>query len=103
MKEFLTKLSGVTFGDSPNVIQECRTYGIVFCTVDRELDNPKDPNAVSVGVNHQFRLGYVPRGIAPIIAKEIDAGKQFEAEILAFKQIYATGPIGVQVRIYSID
>jgi len=102
MTDIVTKLAGVTFGDCRRNIQECRNNGLRICTVDREPNHPMDPNAVSVRFSHQFLLGYVPKEIAPVIARKIDAGEQFEAEIQSFNQMYPTGPLGVTVRIYRV-
>ena len=100
MADITTKLMGVTFGDCQKNIKECRENGIRFCTVNREPDNPHDPNAVSVRVGGTIHLGYIPQMLAASIAKQIDAGQEFEAEIRHYKQFDDNGTIGLTVRIF---
>jgi hypothetical protein len=40
-----------------------------------ELYNPYDENAVAVYTREYIQLGYIPRLIAPLVAKRLDAGK----------------------------
>lgn len=100
MANIRTKLVGVTFGDCPKIIRECKDGGIRFCTLDREPNNPADPSAVSIRVNHQFHIGYLPRTLAAKIADQMDAGENFEAEIQSFNLIDENGPIGVTIEIF---
>jgi hypothetical protein len=46
----------------------------------RETDNPWDPHAVAVAWRG-FDLGYLPREDAQIIARELDAGKSYCAQV----------------------
>jgi hypothetical protein len=100
MADIITNLAGVTFGDCQKFIRECREHGIRFCTVNREPENPCDQNAVSIRVGGTIHLGYVPQALAASIAKEIDSGNEFEAEIRNFNQFDDNGTIGLTVRIF---
>ena len=100
MADIITNLAGVTFGNCQDYILECRENGARYCTVNREPGNPYDANAVSIRVGGTIHLGYVPQALAASITKEIDSGKEFEAEIKSYNQINAFGPIGLTVRIF---
>jgi hypothetical protein len=50
-------------------------------TLDREPDNPRDPNAILVISDDDCELGYVPREDAAVMAPLIDAGASVEATV----------------------
>jgi uncharacterized OB-fold protein len=55
----------------------------------REPDNPRDPNAIvamaEITDGRVLDLGYVPRNVATLLSKDIDAGKSFRAEIVEIR------------------
>ncbi len=98
MKYISVNLTGITFNNSQDCVQKCKELGTCFCTVEREPDNEHDPNAVAVRIGGQFTLGYLFKPIAIIAAKQIDSGKQLEAEIEQLEQL-ESGTIWLIVRI----
>ena len=57
-----------------NTFDDLRGLGIgSTLTLTREPENPHDRNAVLVGWSGR-KLGYIPRNIAPLVARVMDAG-----------------------------
>ena len=93
------KLAGTSFG---NTKRHVRTFGNAdigrFC-LDREPDNPHDPNAIKVTVAGVVFLGYLPREVAKELAPLMDQGKKFMAYFVSRDENRAFGTLGLTVRI----
>ena len=81
---FSTKVVGVSFCENyPQSIfglSASVAMGSLVVTLERDKDNEYDSNAISVKHNGMM-LGHIPKLIASVISKEIDAGTKWYAEI----------------------
>jgi hypothetical protein len=82
---FQTKLAGVTFGDCQDSIQKWGHQDIGYFSLERELENPHDPNAIGVYFLHD-RLGYLKKPVAEKLAPVIDAGTKLTARFVRRNQ-----------------
>ena len=97
---FYTKLAGVTFGDDCqfNILKwGCADIGTF--ALDREPDNPHDPNAIRVSLFGIHQVGYLPRDAARRIAPLMDTGRHFLAEFVRVTRYPPHERIGMMVRI----
>ena len=95
---FNTKLAVVTFGQCQQSINKWGYDDIGYFRLEREPDNPHDPNAIGVWFLDD-RLGYLPSPVARKLAPMIDAGKQFTAKLVCRNQIAQDSIVGLTVRI----
>lgn len=81
---FTTKVVGVSFCQSyPQSIFRMATkfaVGPLPLLLERDKTNPYDSNAIQVKFDGEM-LGHLPALIARVVAREIDAGKQWRAEV----------------------
>ena len=98
LQPFYTKLAGVTFGNCQENIKKWGCADVGFYAVDREPDNPFDPNAVRVffGIHD---MGYLPRDAAQKIAPLIDNGRKFSAEFVCRNEYAPHKNVGLTIRI----
>ncbi len=99
LQPFYTKLAGVTFGNSQENIKQCSCADVGAFALDREPDNPHDPNAIRVSLLGIHDMGYLPRDAAQKIAPLIDAGRKFLAEFVRVTKYPPHERVGMMVRI----
>jgi HIRAN domain. len=95
----ITKLAGVTFNNSQANIRKWGCADIGTYAVDREPDNPHDPNAVKVSLFGLFPMGYLPKHVAEKLAPLMDDGRTFLAEFICRNEYGTYQNIGLTVRI----
>jgi hypothetical protein len=95
---FNTKLTGVIFGDCQVNIDKWGHADIGYFRLEREPDNPHDPNAIGVWFLND-RLGYLQRSVAKELAPEIDAGKKLTAKFVCRNKIEPDSYVGLTVKI----
>lgn len=85
MTSYNAQLVGVNFRDqrAKETVKALEVGNIL--QLEREPDNPYDPNAIRVVVpdhdeNDNF-LGFIERGMAAILAPEMDDGSKFTATV----------------------
>jgi hypothetical protein len=96
---YLTKLSGVTFGDCQQNIKLFGCPDVRYYSLIREPDNPHDRNAIRVAMG-SCKLGYVPKDIAKHLAPKMDAGVEFEAEYVNKNTCSYNDTVGLTIKIY---
>lgn len=99
LQPFYTKLAGVTFGNCQENIKQWGCADVGFYAVDREIDNPHDPNAVKVSLFGIHDMGYLPRDAAQMIAPLMDTGRKFLAEFVCRNEYAPHKNVGLTVRI----
>jgi hypothetical protein len=70
---FNTRLAGVSFGDCQANIKKWGCRDICYFKLEREPDNPHDPNAIGVWFLND-RLGYLQGPVAKKLAPLMDQG-----------------------------
>lgn len=95
---FNTKLVGVTFGDCQMNINKWGYVDIRYFRLERDPDNPHDPNAIGVWFLND-RLGYLQKTVAEKLAPLIDTGRNFSAEFISLNEYAPFKNIGLTVRI----
>ena len=95
---FTTKLSGVTFGHCQESIRKWGHRDIGFFSLEREPDNPHDPNAVGVWFLND-RLGYLQKPVAEKLALLMDAGKKLTAKFVRRNEWGPDSIVGLTVKI----
>jgi hypothetical protein len=93
-----TKLAGVTFDDCQANIRKWGCRDIGYFRLEREPDNPHDPNAVSVWFLND-RLGYLPKPVAKWIAPVMDRGGKLTARFVCRNQLAPDSIVGLTVEI----
>jgi hypothetical protein len=104
MKNLITKLAGVTFGDHQQNIKlfgNAQELGISEYDLVREPDNPHDPNAVQVCFGN-FSLGYLPKNVARIVGPLMDAGKNLVAKFVSLNRSPYHDSVGLTVKIIEL-
>lgn len=93
MKSFTTAVVGVSFcPEYPENLQRLEAAALIHfgdldhyeplaATLEREPDNPHDPNAVAVHVPSVGLIGHVPRGVAARLAPQLDSGTRYLAGV----------------------
>ena len=99
---FNTKLAGVTFGDCQTNIDKWGCDDIRYFSLERELDNSHDPNAIGVWFLND-RLGYLPRSVAAKLAPVLDTGKKLTAKFVCRNEFLPGGNVGLTVKIIEDD
>lgn len=74
---FTTSAVGTTAAEHRQAFQRLRGTSNAQLALQREPNNPKDPNAVAV-MHGQDRVGYLGRGLAGRMAPQMDAGGRFD-------------------------
>jgi|APFre7841882793_1041355.scaffolds.fasta_scaffold69793_1 hypothetical protein len=98
-KPIETKLAGVTFDDCQSNILKWGCADIGTFAMDREADNPYDPNAIRVSLFGIHNVGYLPTDVAQMIAPLMDNGRHFLAEFVRVTRYPPHERIGMIVRI----
>jgi len=96
------KLVGVTFGDCQQNINNYGHACIRYFNVNREPDNPHDPNAVWVGLG-TWKFGYIPKGTAKEIAPLMDSGSMFEAEFVSRNVSPFHDTVGLTIKLIPMQ
>ena len=96
---FYTKLAGVTFSDCQAQILKWGCADIGTFALDREPDNPHDPNAIRVSLFGIHHVGYLPKDAARRIAPLMDTGRTFLAEFVRVTRYPPHERVGMMVRI----
>ena len=94
-----TKLAGVSFDDCQANIRQWGCADIGTFAIDREPDNPHDPNAVCVSLFGIHKMGYLPKSVAQRIAPLMDEGRTFIAEFVCINEYAPYDRVGLTVRI----
>ncbi len=76
---FHTKLAGVTFEGRQDVLE--RLEGGAPLRVERQPENPHDPNAVALFDAHGSQVGFLNRRLAAVLAPVIDKGVEYDVEV----------------------
>jgi len=95
---FQTKLAGVTFGNCQESIRKWGHQDIGYYSLEREPDNPHDPNAIGVYFLHD-RLGYLKKSVAEKLAPVMDAGTKLTARFVRRNQFADDSIVGLTVEI----
>jgi hypothetical protein len=93
------KLSGVSFGDAQQNIQQFGCQDIGSYALIRELDNSYDPNAIKVSLFDIWFVGYVPKYIAKELAPLMDEGRTFLAEFVCRNEHPTEKLVGLTIKI----
>jgi hypothetical protein len=96
----LTRLSGVTFGQAQQHINNLDESDFQNISLVREHNNPFDTNAIKV-VLRGSHLGYLPKPLAGRLAPEMDAGMYFEAECVSKNTCSYNDVVGLTIKISS--
>ena len=94
-----TKLAGVSFDDCQANIRQWGCADIGTFSIDREPDNPHDPNAVCVSLFRIHKIGYLPKAVAQRIAPLMDEGRTFIAEFVCRNEYAPYDRVGLTIRI----
>lgn len=95
---FNTKLAGVTFGSCQHNINKWGYRDIGYFSLEREPNNPHDPNAIGVWFLND-RLGYLQKSVAKILAPVMDAGIHLAAKFVCRNQFAPDSIVGLTVQI----
>jgi hypothetical protein len=95
---FQTKLASVTFDRCQEAIQKWGNRDIGYFSLEREPENPHDPNAIGVYFLHD-RLGYLERPVAEKLAPVMDAGTNLTARFVRRNQFAPDSIVGLTVEI----
>lgn len=95
---FNMKLAGVTFGDCQKNINKWGYADIGYFWLERELDNPHDPNAISVWFLND-RLGYLQKPVAKKLASVMDSGTKLTARFVCRNEFGPDSIVGLTVEI----
>lgn len=97
-----TKVAGGSFGDRQQVASDLRPGDEL--SLVRELDNPHDPNAVTVRAPDGRQVGYLRRVIAAALAPEIDRGARYRARVIDVTGDAASGQTrGVNIFLERLE
>lgn len=89
VKQSMTvRATGVAFGNRQQRLEYIAQFGLneLQVTLQREPENPYDPDAVKVlitvlPIRKYTEVGYLPKGLAKELAKVIDAGIPLKASL----------------------
>lgn len=95
---YITRLAGVTFDNCQANIRQWGCPDIGYFRLERDPDNPHDPNAIGVWFLND-RLGYLQKTVAEKLAPLIDTGRNFSAEFISLNEYAPFKNIGLTVRI----
>lgn len=93
----LTRVAGVSFDGRQELISILTKDSPV--SLVREKDNKFDKNAISVEVvdwGGKLKIGYIPKSVNSILAKDMDNGLKFVAKITS---IIGIDKVGVFIRV----
>ena len=84
---FSTKVVGVSFHEEYptnilRLVDDLYAFDTVPARLVRDYSNPYDANAIRVKIDGDF-VGHLPKLIAASLAPDLDAGKQWVAEVEA--------------------
>ena len=99
MNLIITKLAGVSYGNTQDNIKQfgCKDTG--YYALIREPENPHDPSAVAVSLGGVWHMGYIPKDLAAELAPLMDAGRVFDAEFVCVNEFPPHKRVGLTVRI----
>ena len=98
-KPIETKLAGVSFDNCQANILQWGCTDIGTFALEREPDNPHDPNAIRVSLFGIYHMGYLPRDAAQRIAPLMDTGRHYLAEFVRVTRYPPYERVGMMVRI----
>jgi len=101
MTSIITKLAGVTFDDCQENINLYGPPSFSIFELNREPDNPYDPNAIWVGIG-QYKFGYVPKYQAVELSAKMDEGRAFLAESASINRSAYHNTVGMTVKITEL-
>jgi len=101
MKNIETKLAGVSFGDCQRNIKLLGNPGINEFDVNREPENPNDPNAVWIGFG-KYKLGYLPKTIARELSPLVQTGRNLVALFVSVNRSPFHEQVGMTVKITEL-
>jgi hypothetical protein len=95
---FQTKLAGVTFDNCQDAIRKWGHPDIHYFNLEREPDNPHDPNAIGVWFLSD-RLGYLRKSVAEKLAPVMDPGTHLTARFVRRNQFAHDSIVGLTIEI----
>jgi hypothetical protein len=95
---FITKLAGVSFGNCQANIKKWGCDDIRYFSLERVLNNPHDPNAISVWFQND-QLGYLQASVAKELAPFMDGGLKLIAKFVRRNQCGPNSLVGLTVKI----
>ena len=98
-KPIITRLSGVSFGDTQQNIKQFGCKDIGSYVLIREPDNPHDPDAIAVSLGGIWHMGYIPSALAKYLSPLMDAGREFDVEFVCRNKHPTEELIGLTVKI----
>lgn len=76
---YVVNVAGVSWENRQNLILKLENNAEVFLI--RNPENQYDRNAIAVKTDDGMQIGWVPKGIAKVLAPEIDAGILWSAKV----------------------
>ena len=80
-QEFHTKAVGVTFNNAQSYIPQLKTGEKLH--IERETNNPHDPNAIAIYDKSHHLIGHFSRNVAAELAPKLDAGSHAVVKVSA--------------------
>ncbi|MDY0088182.1 MAG: single-stranded-DNA-specific exonuclease RecJ, partial [Coriobacteriia bacterium] len=96
-ESFHTKLVGVTFEGRQEVVEQLMA-GMALRAV-REPDNPHDPNAIALHDPFGTHVGFFNRRLAGVLAPVLDAGVEYDIEVVDVTGGAGSGAFGVNILV----
>lgn len=94
---FHTKLAGVTFEGRQDLIATLEEGTPL--RLDRQPDNPHDPNAIALFEPRGSQVGFFNRRLSAALAPVIDAGAEYDVEVTDITGRDSEGSLGVNVLV----
>jgi len=88
-----TTVSGFRHHEAPRLWAALRPHATL--TLEREADNPHDPNAVALRWRGR-KLGYLPRGENLVVARLLDRKRRLSARV---ERLAAGAPRNARIRV----
>lgn len=101
MKQFHTKVVGVTFENRQEYIKKMKIGEKIF--LERDRNNAYDKNAIKVINDKGFQIGFISKDLAPKIAEKMDSGIRFRAAVSDITGNQDSGALGVNIIIREMD
>jgi hypothetical protein len=95
---FNTRLAGVSFGECQENIKKWGYDDIRYFSLEREPENPHDPNAIGVWFLDD-RLGYLQGPVAKQLAPIMDQGIKLTARFVSRNEYGPDSIVGLTVEI----
>lgn len=97
MKQFHTKVVGVTFENRQDYIKEMKIGEKII--LERDKNNPYDKNAIKVVNSKGKQIGFISKDLASKIAGKMDKGVKYRAAVSDITGNKDSGVMGVNLII----